>query len=252
MRLRFRSITGAYSWLRQALDIVLLSKNLSWQDLRHCELDDDRRNNIVDHHYRFSVHISMRYKFQGQLGNFSSDPRVLQRREFPSSWIRCDRCICRSSLTGATNANSQYPVPSYSAYLMIKGMAFADASPAQTCRLWSIASWLDVSMRPRMIVDISSYSSVRQGHCCEYLPHGINCGDFRFIAYVIAQSFPLLYLYLFRKISLIQDFSVSPPPMILASKASACSGYSSKLASRSLWHAYQPFDPCSMAYRLRV
>ena len=157
MRLRFHSVTDSYSWLRQAFDIVLLSKNLSWQDLRHCELDDDRRNNIMDHHCRSSVHISMRYKFQGQLGNSSRNRRVLQRREFPSSWIRRDRCLYRSSLTGATNANSQYPVLSYLAYLMIKGMAFADASPAKTCHLWSIASWLDVSMRPRMIVDFSSY-----------------------------------------------------------------------------------------------
>ena len=157
MRLRFHSVTDSYSWLRQALDIVLLSKNLSWQDLRHCELDDDRCNNIMDHHYRFSVHISMRYKFQGQLGKCSSNPRVLQRRGFPSSWVRCDRCLYRSSLTGATNANSQYPVLSYSAYLMIKGMAFADASPAKTCHLWSVTPWLDVSMRPRIIVNFSSY-----------------------------------------------------------------------------------------------
>ena len=157
VRLRFLCVTDSYPWVRQALDIVLLSKNLSWQDLRHCELDDDRRNNIMDHHYQFSVHISMRYKFRGQLGNSSSDPRVLQRRDFPSNWIRCDRCLYRFSLTSATNTNSQYPVLSYSAYLMIKGMAFADASPAKTCRLWSIAPWLDVSMRPRMIVDLSSY-----------------------------------------------------------------------------------------------
>ena len=157
VHLRFRSVTGCYSWLRQALDIVILSKNISWQDLRHCELDDDRRNNIMDHHSRVSVHISMRYKFQGQLGNSSSKPRVLQRREFPSNWIRCHKCLCRSCLAGATNANSQYPVLSYSAYLTTKGMAFADASRAKTRRLWSIASRLDVSMRPGIIVDFSSY-----------------------------------------------------------------------------------------------
>ena len=146
--LRYPSVTNSYPWLRETFNIIFLSKNLSWQDLRYCELDDDRCNDNMDHHYRFSAHIRMRYKFSCQLGNCSRNPRVLQRSESSFSWIRSDGFICRLDHTSTTYANSQYNdvlLPSKSDVL--EGMAFADVTPAETCRLWSVASRLDVSMR---------------------------------------------------------------------------------------------------------
>jgi len=118
--LRIPSVAGPYPWLRETFDTVLLSKNFSWQDLRHSKLDDGRRNNSMDYRDRVSVHLSMQYKFRCQLGDSQRQPKVLQRRESPASWIRCDRCLCRSGLTGAPYANSQYfGVYSYSANLIM-------------------------------------------------------------------------------------------------------------------------------------
>ena len=39
----------------------------------------------------------------------------------------------------------------------LEGMAFADANTSKTCRLWSVASRLDVSMRISIINVFSSY-----------------------------------------------------------------------------------------------
>ena len=148
MPLPFPSVPNFYPWLCEAFDIVLLSKNLSWQDLRHSELDDDRRNDSMDHHYRVSIYIPMRYKLQCLLGDTSRRTRILQRRESTSNWIRCDRCLCRSGHTGATHANTQYlGVLLRNKSNAIEGIAFADASPAKNCRLSSVAPRLDVSMR---------------------------------------------------------------------------------------------------------
>ena len=156
--LPFPSVTSSYPWLRETFDIILLSKNLSWQDVRHSQLDDDRRNDSMDRRSRISTHISMRHKFQCLLGDTSRKPRVMPRPESPSGWIRCDRCLCRSCHTGATYTDSQYfGVLSPSKSNAPEGMAFADACPAKACRLSSATSRLDVSIRKSTLEDSSSY-----------------------------------------------------------------------------------------------
>ena len=75
---RFPSTASSFPWLREALDIIFLSKNLPRQDFRHCELDHDRRNNSVDDYHRVSLHLSLRYGFQSQLGHHSRQSRALR------------------------------------------------------------------------------------------------------------------------------------------------------------------------------
>lgn len=95
----------------------------------------------------------MWYKLQSQLGDSYRQQRVLQRPESPTSWIRGDRCLCRSGFASATYANSQYcRVLFLSRSNDIKGMAFADVNPAKACRLCSVASRLIVSMRTSTLV----------------------------------------------------------------------------------------------------
>lgn len=67
--LRFPAVAGPYPLFREAFDIILLSKNLPGQDLRHSKLDHDRRDDSMDHHYRVSIDFPMRYKLRRQLGN---------------------------------------------------------------------------------------------------------------------------------------------------------------------------------------
>ena len=104
---RFDFVASPFSWLREAFDISLLSTNLSWQDLRHSKLDDDRHHDSMDRHFRVPLYFPMRYKIQCRFWDYSRRPRVLQRRECPADWICCDRCLCRSGLTSATYANSK-------------------------------------------------------------------------------------------------------------------------------------------------
>ena len=144
----FPPIASSYAWLREALNIILLSKNLSRQDLRPRKLDDDRRNDSMDDHYRIPVHLPLRYQLQCQLGNYPRKPEVLQWWELPTGWIRCDGCFCGFDLIDTTSANSQYTdALQVSKSNDGEGMAAANANPAKSRCFRSPIIRLDVSIR---------------------------------------------------------------------------------------------------------